>query len=270
MDVVYYPPDFTPHLIWKGAKLGTPIGKQVMFDPQSIPEPMKVTHFTASLPRQAKQLQYALEQPGNGLVKKERSNIGIANPQAKPTWLNTPAYEAFVTLRAYPLQQMRKLLCYLHDDTLPLGQSQVHTLVRQVIYHIGEIKANPIGVGVHLEWKRDMAESGGFEVLASEIRRIMEEIRDAPQRYMELLLLGEISSYFAAFDNPLICSFWGGLAPTSSSSPNAHHMNSRHLAMIAIEWADALDVELKEADSRQLQQTSLLTQHLSSQIHAMQ
>ncbi len=63
-----------------------------------------------------------------------------------------PQHVAIGTLRSFPLQQMRKLMFALHEETLPLDDRDVCTIMEQAIFQIGEIADG----SSEFMWKKDV------------------------------------------------------------------------------------------------------------------
>ena len=80
-----------------------------------------------------------MEQFGSN-ARADRGNWPEATQDKTPQWLaSKQQYFAFGTLRAYPKQQLRKMCAYLHEGSLPLDQPSVHTLLKQTLFHIGDV-----------------------------------------------------------------------------------------------------------------------------------
>jgi hypothetical protein len=155
--------------------------------------------FMEALPPGCESLQYTLWQPGRSLVDRARSNRPIAQQEGMPRWVTEPGFLAFASLRAYPRLQTRKLCTALHDRTLPLKHRATHALVKQALFHIGELAAPDGQQGSHFAWKADMfgAEGGWLEVLETEIAELVGEHEHAPREGEALRLLGELAAFVA-------------------------------------------------------------------------
>ena len=76
-------------------------------------------------------------------------------------------------LRAYPLQQLRKLISCLESKTLPLENVAVRHLIEQSLYQIGEIEVQ--GNDVELKWKRDVEYASAWTFLHDVLENLAEE-----------------------------------------------------------------------------------------------
>jgi hypothetical protein len=125
-----------------------------------------------------------------------RGNLGISRQDARPMdWLNKPQYLAFTSLRAYPVQQMRKLCIALREGNLPLAHPDVHRLIRQSLYHLGEIAFDATGIP-SFAWKLgQFGGGGGLKQLELELRLLSDQIAEKPRDHAALSILAEMSSY---------------------------------------------------------------------------
>jgi hypothetical protein len=123
----------------------------------------------------------------------------MAGQHAKPSWLSKPGFLAFGALRSYPLGQHRRLCAALQQRTLPLAAPSVLALVRQSLYHLGELRAAG-GGELQLPWRTGWQEEGGvLPTLCSELRQLAEELEQAPREHEQLLLLGEVAAFLSGW-----------------------------------------------------------------------
>ena len=121
------------------------------------------------------------------------------------------------SLRAYPLRQLARLCCVLHEQHLPLGRPAVHTLIRQCLFQLGTIAPNSTTTtttttttsssssssssssnGMYLVHRTGWDEEGGvLHTLGAEIMRLAAELQDTPRDHDAVLLLGEMAAYLA-------------------------------------------------------------------------
>lgn len=188
---IWHPPSFEPQLRW-------PQGSRYT-NPFLAKRSERVTAFTEALPPAAKSLQWAMVQSGTDTTAANRGNLAVAQQHERPLWLNKPEYLTFCAVRAYPVQQLRKLCVCLAGGLLPLTHEAVHTLVRQTLYHVGCLAPGADG-RVTAMWKLDLSEGDALAELARLLTSLASELECAPQRHGAVLLLGEVAAVFAAFD----------------------------------------------------------------------
>jgi hypothetical protein len=171
---VLFPDSFSVDPAWRG------------MDPFSSRIPFKDTamFFTEKLPHDTHHKQQ-MESFMVMLPTTSRENEAIACRELKPDWLNHEQFTTFANLRAHPTTQIRCLVGALHDDLLPFHDFRVHILIKQLLYHIGDV-----------DWKHDLGAGFlGYERLAHELDRRLEKIRDSPKDCDQLLIYGLVSSY---------------------------------------------------------------------------
>jgi hypothetical protein len=87
----------------------------------------------------AKSLQWAMTVDDRDSIDCARSNVASATQPERPDWLTAPEYQLFCSVRAYPRMQIRKICVALRERGLPFAQREVQTLVKQALYHVGEL-----------------------------------------------------------------------------------------------------------------------------------
>jgi hypothetical protein len=134
---------------------------------------------------------WTLPQYGNATAS-NRGNKAVAEQHLKPKWLSKPEWLAFAVLRAYPHQQLRKLLNGLHEELLPLEHPAVRTMTGQLLGHLGALsnEATP-----RLLWKTDQIKGRWCSQIASELDRLQTVLHEKPRQFKSILLLAEISEY---------------------------------------------------------------------------
>lgn len=107
---------------------------------------------------------------------------------SRPPWLSKPGLLDLASLRAYGCSQLRRLASALHSRTLPLGQPAVQAVVRQTVYHVGELtnEATP-GRYWHTRWGSD-----ALPALLHELEALAGELRDTPREQEAVGVLGEV------------------------------------------------------------------------------
>jgi Protein of unknown function (DUF3638) len=171
---VLFPDSFSVDPAWSGV------------DPFSSGIPFKDTamFFTEKLPN-ATHHKEQMESFMVMLPTTSRENKAIASREIRPDWLNPVQFAYFTNLRAHPHTQIRCLIEVLHDDLLPFHDFRVHILIKQLLYHIGDV-----------DWMHDLSDGWlGYDRLANELRRQLEKIRDSPKDCD-----GLVSSYLGQYD----------------------------------------------------------------------
>ena len=166
-------------------------------------------------------MQWAMEQHGRESAK-DRGNWPEAAQDASPGWLaGKRQHLAFTALRAYPVQQMRKLCVALRQQSLPLDQPAVHALLKQTFYHLGDVD-----VDSSLRWRADLVEHGGWSTLRDELDQLADQLLNKTREHSALLILGELAA---------VASQWDGPSRTTA----------RKFASTARKWADDLTAEIE-------------------------
>ena len=156
-------------------------------------------------------------------------------------------------LSSYPCLQLRKLVSLLHDRQLvamPLDRLAVQVLIRQLLYHLGDLERLEEGGEPRLAWRGDAdpsAGGGALEALCLELVSLADELEQKPQSHCMLPALVEIATYFAGWE----ASF---------------RDVARRYALILCGRADAIAAELQLGSCRTPEETNTL---YSSQVHVV-
>eukprot|EP00957_Ditylum_brightwellii_P205835 15345662-Ditylum_brightwellii.AAC.1 len=140
-DGIWYPDSLKPRMAWKGGPLDWDRHfNEDEFDPFKATDLWSSNYFTERLEdEESKCMNWAMFQPGPQNVCASRGNRPIASQCDKPDWLSKVEFLTFGKLRAYPHMQLRNLCVALTERTLPFSHRAVHCLVRQALYHLGDI-----------------------------------------------------------------------------------------------------------------------------------
>ncbi|CAM9355098.1 unnamed protein product [Chrysoparadoxa australica] len=205
--------------------------------------PSVLKRFTARLPSEAQDLQWVMAQGqwGGEEPDRTRGNHAIAHQSAKPTWLNKAQLFAFCGLRAYPSCQLRKLCTVLHDHLLPLEQPAVHLLFEQLLYHVGEVGTRE--GSTQLLWRRDAPKV--FEVLASELKKLSEDLKEAQRAFRDSALLGEVAAWVSQWCEEgydVARSFASAMREWANALEHEHHSKKGLLFLSALLCYSLVDV----------------------------
>jgi hypothetical protein len=74
------------------------------------------------------------------------------------------AFLTFASLRANPMQQLRKLCIAIKDRELPLGHAAVRGITQQLLYQTGEIVAGEKKGPLRLLWQSDLMDKTFVQV----------------------------------------------------------------------------------------------------------
>ena len=181
-------------------------------------------------------MQWAIEQHGRESAE-DRGNWPEAAQDASPDWLvGKRQHLAFTALRAYPIQQMRKLCVALRQQSLPLDQPAVHTLLKQTFYHLGDVDIDSSriddggalvdGVFQSMGWRADLVEHGGWSTLRGELESLAEQLLNKTREHSALLILGELAAVASQWDAP-------------------SRTTARKFARTSRKWADDLTAEIE-------------------------
>ena len=188
---IWHPDSLTPQLLWNGGGFALDQRGGPFFNPFiAINGQNTFENFTEKLDPK---IQYILVQSGSELTDSKRSNLPIANQEDKPGCFNKQQWLSFANLRAYANQQLRKLCSCLSDRTLKLDEPIVHTLIRQTLYHIGEVSVK--SDAIFPLWKTDMLEGHFCEIISAELMDLGNELAGKPSQHMSLFILIEVARY---------------------------------------------------------------------------
>ena len=216
---IWHPDTLHPVLMWSGGgfslDLRLDLRHTTYFNPfAKLQDRYTVEYFTERLVQpeeQDKPLQWALVQYGAD-TKTTRGNRGIAEQHLRPAWLNKPQFQSYCKLRAYPNQQLRELCVLLHDRSLPLTHPAVHLLIRQTLYHVGNIEFDTSGNPAFF-WKHEQFVSGeAADCLYLELEGLADELANAPRNQMAVMLLGEVAAYVAQWKDREVAQLFAVIA----------------------------------------------------------
>ena len=187
--------------------------------------------WTERLPGYAGDLQWTMLIQGEASVTRHaRGNEALASQHSRPKWLKKHEYLTFCSLRAYPCQQLRKLLVAMQEASLPWNEPAVQHLLRQLLHQTGPVKEG------ELYWKTDMVDLlGEFQVA---LLALVDEFVAKPRDHQALPTLADILNYLLQWSDPL--------------SAAAFAEGCRRLSQAALQWArDALNQMQGLASKRQ-------------------
>eukprot|EP00761_Pharyngomonas_kirbyi_P010924 gb/GECH01010947.1/.p1 GENE.gb/GECH01010947.1/~~gb/GECH01010947.1/.p1 ORF type:complete len:2826 (+),score=484.10 gb/GECH01010947.1/:1-8478(+) len=154
-------------------------------------------YFTETLPNDFSQLQFALHLIQHGESETERGNRAIAYQDqiADRVGYTIPEFLTYGNLRAFPRQQLRKLCTCLRERSLRFSSEAVRTLIKMIMYNIGEISID--GSNVLFDWKYDLDFKDLVQVMRFELKEFTDEISESPRRHESLLSLIGVTNFFA-------------------------------------------------------------------------
>jgi len=206
------------------------------FNPFMVADEDAALYFTEKFPTEHQSLQWSLELTKNfDDIDPSHGNRPYASQDLKqqPAWtMSKECYLDFTSMRQFPHVALRKLCVALKHGSLPLQRPAVHMLIRQTLYHVGDLKMN--GNKCVCEWRRDFVD----------IRKTCEHLiktlavihAQKPHYYKACIILGEMSCYFSTYTH--------GTTPTMGASfTNV----AKGLASASIEWANSYDDMIPEA-----------------------
>ncbi|KAK3247008.1 hypothetical protein CYMTET_43477 [Cymbomonas tetramitiformis] len=200
---VWHPDDLMAHrcMGWSGGGFSLDAFSPSLdyFNPfADVPAEVMTLYYTERLPQEHRDLQWAMPQRG-ARTAPDRGNIAIADQAKRPYNLTKSQYLTIGALRAYPLQQLRKLCAALHDRLLPLGHPALHELVRMAVYQLGELSDTAAPMPV---WRTDCTAGTLLPVMRDELDDLASELAQAPRHQAAVRLLSELASYFSAWSKP--------------------------------------------------------------------
>ena len=188
-----------PIILWNGGEFHLDSRDKMFFNPfKPINECLIVDNFTERIDENIK---FTLTQYEKHTAA-TRSNEAIAKQKNKPDCMNKFQWFTFASLRAYPNQQLRKLCCALNERSLPFSKPVVHTLVRQVLYHIGKLQDS--GQDIEPLWKTDLSKGDFLDVISEELRSLSSEISQKPSELGTMVILIDITRYLAQWSDQCV------------------------------------------------------------------
>ena len=178
--------------------------------------------WTERLPANAQCLQWTMLVQGEAhAIEHTRGNKALASQHERPKWLKKHEYLTFCNLRAFPCQQLRKLLVALQEPSLPWTEPAVQYLVRQLLHQVGPEEEEGV-----LHWKTDMMDLiGEFQIA---LLALVDEFVAKPRDHQAFPTLADILNYLLQWSVP--------------ASAAAFAEGCRRLSRAALQWArDALN-----------------------------
>ena len=192
-----------------------------------LPDSVPVNMFTELLPNDDGTMRWALLQHG-AASDCSRGNVPEARQDIQPAWLpGKPELFTFGSMRAYPLQQVRKVCVALRERSLPLERPEVRTLLQQTMYHLGELSDDTLP---QPKWRTDFIAHDGWSTLRLELNGLADELKLKPRQHRAVLVLGELAAHASQWDS-------------------ATRDVARSFAKIALNWANE-DIESAPADKK--------------------
>jgi hypothetical protein len=200
--ISYLPDSIVPVMSWSGDGL---ICSKLVSEPSNYF--INPFAFDRQYELVGKGLSYSLDKsslrddlfiPYLGAVSGERGNTAIARQNSAPDWLSKEQYIRVAALRASPFRQWIKLGAALQGANVPLDREEVHTLIRQCLYHYGSVGYYETEKKIMRYWVRSNNKPY-LMLLVHELSRKFEELRDKPRAYRSLRILIELSTYICQF-----------------------------------------------------------------------
>ena len=196
---VWHPDSLQPVILWQGG--GFPLDERggYHFNPfVKIDNTSLIEYFTEKFDQN---IQFTLIQLRED-TDSRRSNQPVANQKLKPSCFKKYQWLTFANLRAYPNQQLRKICSILNDRSLPLSEPIVHTLLRQTLYHLGEVEDR--GGVVFPVWKTDMLGGQFLQIMHEELKNLGDEIASKPSQQQCMWILIEITRFVAQWSDQCV------------------------------------------------------------------
>ena len=227
---VWYPDILKPAMAWYGGGSSLDGWGGVAFNPfLPIPNQFVVRYYTERLPSAYNTLQWMMPQYGFSATDKTRGNLVLANLEQKPSDMAKVDFLAMGQLRSYPHGQLRRLCVGLRNGTLPLTHPMVGVLIRQTLYHLGDlVDTNMPFPG----WRRDLLQDEAHELvkaLQCTLETLAARLEPMPREHMAIPVLGEIAS---------VLSEWHAPCRTTA----------RKFADVAQTWARDIERQIQDAD----------------------
>ena len=233
-DGVWYPMA-SFRISWIGGSKSFDQNNGKEFNPFIREKDCVVSYFTEKLPTPPDydRLQWCLIQSGSST--NSRGNKPISDQSNKPLWLSKPNYLWFGKIRSYPHLQIRNIMMTLQERSLPFCNASTRTLLRQAMYHVGEISV--LEEGVNLDWKDDMNNEKLLIIMKDTLEEIANEVSDSPFKYNTAYLIVEFSFFFSE-----MCKKFS----------EAFRMISRKIAYAARKWGGDCEKEIGEVSQTEM------------------
>jgi len=104
---------------------------------------LKASYFTERLRAGSEDLQWSLHLPNE--IKNthaSRGNWPYTCQDLKPEWLDKEGFIDFTCIRQFPRLALRKMCVAMKHESLPVHHEAVHALLRQTLYHVGDLEIN--------------------------------------------------------------------------------------------------------------------------------
>lgn len=233
-DGIWYPDALCPRMYWSGGGFPLDARAGLFFNPfRKPPNDLLIPNpkFTEKLAAKDSNLQWMLEQHGS--TTPDRENWAEATHNEQPAWVSgKEEYLALGALRAYPHQQVRRVIIALRERTLSIQIPSVRTLLRQTLYHLGDISKEQ----ERTYWRTDLFVSDGWKALDRALDSLAAELRFKSRDYEAVCTLGEIAAY---------ASQWYPMS----------RLTSRKFAKAVRQWADDLAAEEENAEGQKVVDT---------------
>ncbi|RHY49731.1 hypothetical protein DYB34_006572 [Aphanomyces astaci] len=204
-------------------------------NPYLVTEAQMHAFFTDQL--DDRQFQWIMEFPACASQgESSRGNLSYANLHDIPPGLSKAEFLTMGSLRAYPNQQMRKLVQALHASTLPLSHPLVLSVLCQTMYHVGALSDADLPA---LLWKRDLDDNMGWlEKWHAGLWNQLGLLRDSIRDYKAFIAGATMASYLSQF------------------YPQARQL-AREFVAVARNWATIIRNEMDDADTTATQRLDL-------------
>ncbi|RHZ19959.1 hypothetical protein DYB26_004230 [Aphanomyces astaci] len=220
----WFPTEFEHGLAWSAN-----------LNPYLVTEAQMHAFFTDQL--DDRQFQWIMEFPACASQgESSRGNLSYANLHDIPPGLSKAEFLTMGSLRAYPNQQMRKLVQALHASTLPLSHPLVLSVLCQTMYHVGALSDADLPA---LLWKRDLDDNMGWlEKWHAGLWNQLGLLRDSIRDYKAFIAGATMASYLSQF------------------YPQARQL-AREFVAVARNWATIIRNEMDDADTTATQRLDL-------------
>ncbi|KAJ3031469.1 UNVERIFIED_CONTAM: hypothetical protein HDU68_003800 [Siphonaria sp. JEL0065] len=152
--------------------------------------------FIEALVGESGKLQWILNYPCMRIDSSRGNQVFAAFP-SKPANFTRLQFEVAGNLRAFPNQQIRKIInLVLREKNLPLDDQLSAILVQQALYQVGEISES----GTDLVWKTDLYKMDAADSLHNELAFWVDLIAQTPKNYESMIVLWELVSFLSQFD----------------------------------------------------------------------
>ena len=165
--------------------------------------------YTEYLPQEFSDYQWMNAHPAESSTPSDRGNVTYARQDLIRRPFDALSFQALGSLRAFPYLQYRNVVSALRGQPsiLPLSSPVVIALLRQAMYHVGELSDN--NGDFSLVWHADY--DGSACALATVLDTAATYLKDTPRAHESFVILSELACYLSQESQESSCTKGEGI-----------------------------------------------------------